>query len=44
MLSTKGAYQSTNLVKFHVSSQKLFFVTLKSNAEFKEKLTGRFKS
>ena len=28
ILSTKGAYQSTNLVKFYVSSQKSVFCTL----------------
>ena len=54
MLSTKGAYQSTNLVKFHLSSRKseiLHFGVLswkstedlKSDAKFKEKLTCGFK-
>ena len=63
ILSTKGAYQITNMVKFHLSSwkseifhsdgfllsksykvsakkvQELSLMTLKSDAEFKEKLT-----
>ena len=68
ILSTKGAYQSTNLVTFYVSSRKskilhfdvfllskiiqsfsekcteeLSLMTLKSDAQFKEKLTSGFK-